>query len=77
MFIRHNTPLFQKFIIIGDDRINAEEITSYGLATDEDDDRYLYINTKTDEDFWQYYEDDVDFGLEDKLRELDDLFLMR
>ena len=68
---------FQKFIQIGDDRLNAEEITSYGIAVDEDDDRYLYINTKTDEDFWQYYEDDVDFDLEDKLDELDKMFLMR
>lgn len=68
---------FQKFIQIGDDRINAEEITSYGIAVDEDDDRYLYINTKTDEDFWQYYEEDVDFDLEDKLDELDKMFLMR
>ncbi len=68
---------FQKFIQIGDDRLNAEEITSYGIAIDEDDDRYLYINTKTDEDFWQYYEDDVDFDLEDKLEELDKMFLLR
>ncbi len=68
---------FQKFIQIGDDRLNAEEITSYGIAVDEDDDRYLYINTKTDDDFWQYYEDDVDFDLEDKLDELDKMFLLR
>ena len=43
----------QKFIKIGDDRINVEEIISYGIAVDEDDDRFLYVNTKSDEDTWQ------------------------
>ena len=67
----------RKFIQLGDDRINAEEIVSYGLGTDEDDDRYLYIETKTSEDLFQYYEEDVDFDLEEKLDELDDLLLIR
>ncbi len=66
----------QKFIRIGDDRINVEEIISYGIGIDEDDDRYLYINTKSDEDIWQYYEEDVEFDLEEKLGELDKLFLI-
>ena len=66
----------QKFIRIGDDRINAEEIISYGIGIDEDDDRFLYVNTKCDEDTWQYYEEDVDFDLEEKLGELDKLFLI-
>ena len=66
----------QKFIRIGDDRINAEEIISYGIGIDEDDDRYLYVNTKLDEDTWQFYEEDNDFDLEEKLRELDKMFLI-
>ena len=67
---------FPRFIKLGDERINVEEIVSYGLAVDEDDERYLYINTRTDEDFYQYYEEDVDFDLEEKIKELDDLFLI-
>ena len=67
---------FQKFILIGDDRINAEEIISYGTAIDEDDDRYLYVNLKNDDSF-EYYEEDVDFDLEEKLGELDGIFLIR
>ena len=67
---------FKRFIKIGDDRLNAEEIVSYGISLDEDDDRYLYIETKTSEDVFQYYEEDVDFDLEEKLQELDDLLLI-
>lgn len=67
----------RRFIKIGDDRINAEEIVSYGIRTDEDDDNYLFVETKTSEDLFYYYEDDVDFELEDKLKELDDMFLIR
>ena len=67
---------FPRFIKLGDERINVEEIVSYGLAVDEDDERYLYVSTKTDEDFYQYYEEDVDFDLEEKIKELDDLFLI-
>ena len=67
---------FPRFIKLGDERINIEEIVSYGLAVDEDDERYLYINTRTDEDFYQYYEEDVDFDLDKKINELDDLFLI-
>lgn len=66
---------WRHFIKFGDDRINAEEIVSYGIATDEDDDRYLYVETKTSDDFWNYYEEDVDFDLDEKLAELDKLFL--
>ena len=65
-----------RFIKLGDERINVEEIVSFGLAVDEDDERYLYINTRTDEDFYQYYEDDVDFDLEEKIKEMDVLFLI-
>lgn len=67
----------RRFIKIGDDRINAEEIVSYGIRTDEDDDNYLFVETKTSEDLFYYYEDDVDFELEDELKELDDMFLIR
>ena len=66
----------RRFIKIGEDRISAEEIISYGITVDEDDDPYLYINTKSDEDIWQYYEADSDFDLDEKLRELDALFLL-
>lgn len=69
--------VLQKFIKIGDDRINAAEIVSYGIATDEDEDNYLYVETKTSEDLFQYYEDDVDFDLEEKIAELDEIFLIR
>lgn len=67
----------KRFIKIGDERINAEEIVSYGIRTDEDDDRYLYVETKTSEDIFYYYEEDADFELEKTLKELDDLFLIR
>lgn len=66
---------FRRFIKLGDDRHNVEEIVSYGLAEDEDGDSYLYIETS--DDSYQYYEDDVDFDLEDKLSELDGLLLIR
>ena len=68
---------FQRFIQIGADRINATEIVSYGIATDEDEDTYLYVETKTSEDLFQYYGEDVDFDLEEKISELDSLFLIR
>lgn len=67
---------FRKFIKLGDERVNVEEIVSYGIATDEDEDRYLYITLKTVEDSFTYYEDDVDFDLEDKLAEMDRLLLI-
>ena len=69
--------VLQKFIKIGDDRINAAEIVSYGIATDEDEDNYLYVETKTSENLFEYYEDDVDFDLEEKIAELDEIFLIR
>ena len=70
------------FIKVGDDRINIDDISSYGLGTDFDDDtdeeyRYLYIQTKTDEEFFQFNEDEVDFDLDTKLAELDSLFLYK
>lgn len=67
----------QRFVKIADDRINAAEIVSYGLGTDEDDDNYLYVETKTSESLFEYYEDDVDFDLEEKIEELDEIFLIR
>ena len=68
---------FRRFIQFGDERINAEEIVSYGIAEDEDEDRYLYIETKTSEDLFRYYEDNVDFDIEEKLSEMDGLLLIR
>lgn len=67
----------QRFIKIDDDRINAEEIVSYGLGTDEDDDNYLYVETKTSEELFRYYEEEVDFELEEKIAELDEMLLIR
>ena len=66
-----------RFIKIGDDRINADEIVSYGLAADEDDDTYLYVETRTSEDVFQYYAENVDFNLETMLAELDNLLLVK
>ena len=69
--------ILQRFIKFDEDRINLYEIVSYGLATDEDDEEYLYIETKTSEDVFQYYAEDVDFDLEDKIEELDSILLLR
>ena len=66
-----------RFIKIGDDRINTDEIVSYGLAADEDDDTYLYVETRTGEDVFQYYAENVDFNLETMLAELDNLLLVK
>lgn len=66
-----------RFIKIGEERINVEDIASYGIAFDEDEDRYLYVSTKSSEDMFQYYEDDVEFDLDEKLAEMDALFLIR
>ncbi|MBR4905017.1 MAG: hypothetical protein IKZ53_10145 [Selenomonadaceae bacterium] len=68
---------FQRFIKLGDDRINVEEIVCYGLGVDDADESYLYIETKTSEDIFRYYEEDADFELEDKLNELDGLLLIK
>ena len=66
-----------RFIKIGEERINVDEIVSYGLAEDEDEDRYLYVETRTSDGTFQYYEDDADFDLDEKVSELDDLLLIR
>ena len=70
----------RRFIKIGNDRINANEIISYGLDTDWDEDdeeyRFLYVETRTSDEIFQYDEDDVDFDLDEKVAELDDLFLI-
>ncbi len=67
----------RRFIKIGEDRIDVGDIASYGLGTDEDGDNFLYINVRTGEDSFQYYADDVDCELEEKLNELDELLLIR
>ena len=64
----------KRFMKIGDDRINVEEINRYGLDVDDDNDNFLYFELKTENSF-EYYEDDVDFELEEKLSELDGIFL--
>ena len=66
----------KRFIQIGNDRINLCEIVSYGIAADEDDEEFLYIETKTSEDTFQYYAEDVDFNPEEKIAELDALLLI-
>lgn len=65
-----------RFIKLDNIRINLDEIVSYGMAIDEDDDNYLYIETKTSEDVFEFYADDVDFDLEEMLDELDNLLLI-
>ena len=70
----------KRFIQFDNDRINLDEIVSYGLGTDLDDDdeeyRFLYVETKTSDELFQYAEDDVDFDLDDKVAELDEIFLV-
>lgn len=66
-----------QFIKVGEERINIEDIVNYGLAFDEDDERYLYVGTKSSDDVFQYYEDEVDFDLDAKVAEMDALFLIR
>ena len=70
-----------RFIKIGDDRINVDEIVSYGISVEFDDDeeeiRSLYVETKTSEDFFQYDEDDIDFDIDEKISELDNLLLIK
>ena len=66
-----------RFIKFGDFRINAEEIVSYGLTEDEDGEEYIYIETRTSEDIFHFYDDEVDFDFDEKLDELDKLFLIR
>ena len=65
-----------RFIKLEEDRINLEEIVSYGLAEDEDEDAYLYVNTSDGNDFF-YYDENVEFDLDEKVAELDDLLLFR
>ena len=66
-----------RFIKLDNIRINLDEIVSYGMAIDEDEDNYLYIETKTSEDVFEFYADDVDFDIEEMLDELDNLLLIR
>ncbi len=73
-----------RFIKLGNERINIDEIVSYGIATDWDDDeeeeyRYIYIETKTGDELFEYIEgdDEVDFDLDAKLAELDALLLLK
>lgn len=67
----------QRFVKIGEERINLEEIVSYGIAVDEDDERYLFVETKTSEDLFQYYEENLDCDLDEKIAALDELLLIR
>ena len=67
----------RRFIKIDAERINVEEIVSYGIAVDEDEEKFLYVETKTSEDVFRYYADEADFDIEEKLGELDDLLLIR
>ena len=81
---------FPRFIKIDDDRINVDEIVSYGIrydseeyfnedgtpAEDDEVDRYLYVETKTSEFDFEYWEGDVDFDIDTKLVELDAMFLV-
>ena len=79
-----------RFIKLGEDRINVDEIVSYGIRYDaeeyvnedgspvEDDEptRCLYVETKTSESDFEYWEDDDDFDIDRMLIELDAMFLV-
>ena len=73
---------FPRFIRLGDDRINVDEIVAYGTKffVDEDgevdeDSECLYVETKTSEfDFDD--EDDLGCSFDEKLVELDAIFLI-
>lgn len=82
---------FPRFIKLGDDRINVDEIVSYGIrydigeeyfnedgtpAEDDEESRYLYVETKTSEFVFEYWEGDIDFDIDAKLVELDAMFLV-
>ncbi|MBR1804945.1 MAG: hypothetical protein IJ774_01015 [Selenomonadaceae bacterium] len=72
-----------RFIRLGDDRINVEEIVAYGTKffVDEDgeiddDSECLYVETKTSEFDFEYDEDDLGCSFDEKLVELDAIFLI-
>ena len=83
---------FPRFIKLGDDRINVDEIVSYGIryddgeeyfneegepVDDEDEpERCLYVETKTSEFDFEYWESEIDFDIDAKLIELDAMFLV-
>ena len=77
-----------RFIKLGEDRINVDEIVSYGIkySDDNDDDesdnedyeneRCLYVETKTSEFDFEYWESNIDFDIDRMLIELDAMFLV-
>ncbi|MBR1647499.1 MAG: hypothetical protein IJ685_12090 [Selenomonadaceae bacterium] len=78
-----------RFIKLGEDRINVDEIVSYGIKysddndddesegdTDDEDERCLYVETKTSEFDFEYWENNIDFDIDRMLIELDALFLV-
>ena len=81
---------FPRFIKLGDDRINVDEIVDYGIRYDSEEyvnedgtpledyepDRCLYVETKTSELDFEYWEEEVDFDIDTILVELDAIFLV-
>ena len=74
---------FPRFIKLAEDRINVDEIVAYGTKfyVDEDgeideDSECLYVTTKTNEFDFEYDEDDLGCSLDEKLVELDAMFLV-
>ena len=74
---------FPRFIKLAEDRINVDEIVAYGTKffVDEDgevdeDSECLYVETKTGEYDFEYDEDDLGCSLDEKLVELDAIFLI-
>ncbi|MBR4383720.1 MAG: hypothetical protein IKP64_09205 [Selenomonadaceae bacterium] len=82
-----------RFIKLGEDRINVDEIVAYGIRYDSGEEffddgnesdneeeyeegRYLYVETKTSEFIFEYWEGDVDFDIDKMLVELDAMFLV-
>ena len=78
-----------RFIKLGEDRINVDEIVSYGIKysddndddesegdTDDEEERCLYVETKTSEFDFEYWESNIDFDIDRMLVELDAMFLV-
>ena len=80
---------FPRFIKLGEDRINVDEIVAYGIKVyvDEDGEPYeddedgesnecLFVETKTGDFDFEYDENDLGCSLDEKLVELDAMFLV-
>ena len=74
---------FPRFIRLGDDRINVDEIVAYGIKFYLDDDgevdedtECFFVETKTSDFDFEYDEDGLGCSFDEKLVELDAIFLI-